>query len=71
MSPLVTALVLTCESKAKPDHLYKLAKELTPIDDVYQNALQKVGTREVIPWLGTNDTLYFIRLATNLTDLRT
>jgi hypothetical protein len=70
MSPLVTALVLTCESKAKPG-LYKLVMELTPIDGVYQNALQNVGTREVIPWLGTIDTLHLIRLATNLTDLRT
>ena len=66
MSPLVTALALTSESKAKPD-LYALAKELTPTDGVYQNALQKVATREVIPWLGTIDTPRFIRLATKLT----
>src|SRR6266566_693401 len=65
MSPLVKALALTCESKAKPD-LYELAKELTPTDGVYQNSLQKVTTRDVIPWLGT---LRFIRLATNLTRL--
>ena len=69
MSPLVTALVLTSESKAKPD-LYKLAMELTPTDGVYQNALQQVGTREVIPWLGTIDTLHLIRLPNNLTYLR-
>jgi hypothetical protein len=66
MSPLVTALVLTCESKARPD-LHALAKELTPTDGVYQNTLQKVGTRDVIPWLGTVDILRSIRLATNLT----
>jgi hypothetical protein len=66
MSPLVTALAFTCESKAKLD-LYALAKELTPTDGVYQNTLQKVATRDAIPWLGTIDTLRFIRLATNLT----
>ena len=66
MSPLVTGLVLTSESKAKPD-LHALAKELTPTDSVYQNALQKVVTRKVIPCLGTIDTPRFIRLATNLT----
>jgi len=50
MSPLVKALALTCESKAKPD-LHALAKELTPTDGVYQNTLQKVATRDLIPWL--------------------
>ncbi|KAF8497034.1 ras guanine nucleotide exchange factor domain-containing protein [Russula emetica] len=68
MSPLVSALVLTCESKAKSD-LYALAKELTPTDGVYQNTLEKVATRDLIPWLGTIDTVCFIRLATNLTRL--
>ena len=66
MSPLIKALVLTSESKAKPD-LYALAKELTPTDGLYQNALQKVGTKDLIPWLCTIDTPRFIRLATNLT----
>jgi len=68
MSPLVKALALTCESKAKPD-LYELAKELTPTDGVYQNTLQKVATKDLIPWLGAIDTLRFIRLASNLTRL--
>jgi hypothetical protein len=68
MSPLVKALALTCESKAKPD-LYALAKELTPTDGAYQNTLQSVATRDLIPWLGTIDTLRFIRLAANLTRL--
>jgi hypothetical protein len=68
MSPLVTALALTCESKAKPD-LYALSNELTPTDGAYQNTLQTVATRDVLPWLGTIDTLRFIRLATNLTRL--
>jgi hypothetical protein len=66
MSPLVTALALTCESKAKPD-LYTLEKELTPTDGAYQNTLQKVAARGVIPWLGTTDILRSIRLASNLT----
>jgi len=68
MSPLVKALALTCESKAKPD-LYTLEKELTPTDGAYQNTLQNVATRDLIPWLGTIDTLRFIRVATNLTRL--
>ena len=67
MSPLVTALTLTCESKAKPD-LYALAKELTP-NGAYEDALQNVATRDLIPWLGTVDALRFIRIATNLTRL--
>ncbi|KAF8496699.1 hypothetical protein F5888DRAFT_1832576 [Russula emetica] len=50
MSPLVSALVLTCESKAKSD-LYALAKELTPTDGVYESTLEKVATRDLIPWL--------------------
>ncbi|KAF8496691.1 ras guanine nucleotide exchange factor domain-containing protein [Russula emetica] len=50
MSPLVTALALTCESKAK-SVLYALAKELTPTDGVYENTLEKVATRDLIPWL--------------------
>jgi len=68
MSPLVKALALTCESKAKPD-LYALAKELTPTDGAYQNTLRKVATRDLIPWLGTFDRLRFVHLATNLTRL--
>jgi hypothetical protein len=67
-SPLVTALALTCKSKAKPD-LHALAKELTPTNGEYQNTLQKVATRDLIPWLGTIDTLHFIRLTTNPTRL--
>jgi hypothetical protein len=59
------ALALTRESKAKPD-LYALADELTPTDGVYQDTLQKVATKDLIPWLGKIDTLHFIRLATNL-----
>jgi hypothetical protein len=68
MSPLVTALALTRESKAKPD-LNALANELTPTDGAYKNTLRRVATRNLIPWLGTSriDTLRFIRLATNLT----
>jgi hypothetical protein len=68
MSPLVKALALTCESKAKSD-LYALAKELTPTDGVYQDTLRKVATRGLIPWLGTIDTPRLIRLTINLTRL--
>ncbi len=66
MSPLVTALALTCESKAKPV-LYELAKELTPTDGVYQDTLQDVGNKDLVPWLGAIDTLLFLCLATSLT----
>jgi hypothetical protein len=66
MSPLVTALALTCESKAKPV-LYALAKELTPTDGVYHDTLQDVATKDLVPWLGTIDTLLFLCLATSLT----
>ena len=58
MSPLVTALTLTCESKANPD-LYALAQELTPADGAYQKTLQNVTTSDLIPWLGTIDTPTF------------
>lgn len=58
MSPIVTALVLTCESRAK-QVLYGLAKDLTPTDGVYQNTLQKAGTKDLIPWLGTVDSYVF------------
>jgi hypothetical protein len=68
MSPLVKALALTCESKAKSD-LYEIAQELTPANGAYQNTLEKVETSDLIPWLGTIDTLRFIRLAINLTRL--
>ena len=68
MSPLVKALALTCESKAKPD-LHALAKELTPTDGLYQDTLQKVATRDLIPWLGMIDPLRFICLTTNITRL--
>ncbi|KAF8497030.1 ras guanine nucleotide exchange factor domain-containing protein [Russula emetica] len=50
MSPLVAALARTCESKAKSD-LHALAKELTPTDGVYESTLEKVATRDLIPWL--------------------
>jgi hypothetical protein len=51
-----------------PD-LYALAKELTPTNGAYQNTLQKVVRKDLIPWLGTIDALRFIRPTTNLTRL--
>jgi len=50
LSPMIKALTVTCESKAKPQ-LHALAKELTPADGVYQNTLQNTATRDLIPWL--------------------
>jgi hypothetical protein len=61
MSPMVAALTLTCESKAR-QALYGLAKELTPTEGAYQSTLEKVETKDLIPWLGTVDTLLCFRL---------
>jgi hypothetical protein len=47
---------MTCESKAK-QVLYRLAQDLTPTNGMYQNTLEKVATKEVIPWLGMVDFL--------------
>jgi hypothetical protein len=47
----ITSLALTCESKVRPI-LHGLARELSPTDDVYQNTLQQMTTKELIPWLG-------------------
>ena len=57
MSPMVTALALTCKSKAN-QVLYALANDLAPVDGVYQDTLEKVATKELIPWLGTVDSLF-------------
>jgi hypothetical protein len=48
--------------------LYALAQDLTPTDGAYQNTLEKVATKEVIPWLGTVDSLWFC-LVTGLPDV--
>ncbi|KAI0295807.1 hypothetical protein BC826DRAFT_1007721 [Russula brevipes] len=50
MSPMVTKLVLTCESKAKKI-LHKLDKDLTPTNGAYYNTLHQAESKEVIPWL--------------------
>jgi len=47
---MVAALTLTCESKAR-QALYGLAKELTPTEGAYQSTLEKVETKDLIPWL--------------------
>jgi hypothetical protein len=61
MSPMITALALTCESEAK-EVLYALAKDLAPTDRTYQRTLEKVTTKHLIPWLGTVDSLRFFVL---------
>jgi hypothetical protein len=50
-SPMITALALTRQSKAKPI-LHALARELTPKDGVYENTLQQAMTNDLVPWLG-------------------
>ncbi|KAI0295804.1 hypothetical protein BC826DRAFT_272338 [Russula brevipes] len=49
-SPIITALVLTCESRA--EHiLHGLARDLMPTDGMYQNSLQQTATKDLVPWL--------------------
>lgn len=54
-SPIITALVFTCESKAN-QILHTLARDITLTDEVYQSALQQaaknLGLIGLIPWLG-------------------
>jgi hypothetical protein len=57
-SPMVKALPLTCESTGKTRQaLYDLEKDLTPTDGAYQSTLEKVTTKDVIPWLGMVDSI--------------
>lgn len=64
-SSAIAKLVLTCESKAKPN-LRELAREFAPRDGVYQNTLNQVTTKDLIPWLGIVGPLSFFCLATIL-----
>ena len=67
MSPIVTDLVITCESEAR-QALYSLASGLTPTGDAYQHTLEEVATEDVIPWLGTvNPLRFFVSLPAYLT----
>ncbi|KAI0295809.1 hypothetical protein BC826DRAFT_1007733 [Russula brevipes] len=50
MSPMVSKLVLTCESKAKK-RLLKLDRDLTPTNGAYQDTLNQAETNNLIPWL--------------------
>ncbi|KAI0003230.1 hypothetical protein BJV74DRAFT_881692 [Russula compacta] len=50
-SPIITALVFTCESKAK-QILHTLTRDITLTDEVYQGALQQAAKNlGLIPWL--------------------
>jgi hypothetical protein len=62
MSPIVKRLTMTCESKARPV-LRQLLEDLTPTDGAYKNTLEKVATKDVIPWLGRLiPYIYFVSL---------
>ncbi|KAI0303378.1 hypothetical protein B0F90DRAFT_1816199 [Multifurca ochricompacta] len=50
LSPAVTGLVLTCESKAGRV-LRTLTEDLDLENGAYQNSLRQAGTKELIPWL--------------------
>ncbi|KAH9057641.1 ras guanine nucleotide exchange factor domain-containing protein [Lactarius vividus] len=51
LSPTITNLALTCESRATKQSLHGLAKELTPTDGSYRNMIRNAATKELIPWL--------------------
>jgi hypothetical protein len=51
LSPNITSLPLTCDNKTANQVLHGLAKELS--DASYRNVIQKAGTKQLIPWLGT------------------
>ncbi|KAH9001757.1 hypothetical protein EDB92DRAFT_1812453 [Lactarius akahatsu] len=53
LSPTITSLALTCESRATKQVLHGLAKELTPTDGSYRNVIRSSATMELIPWLST------------------
>ena len=50
ISPTITELTLTCDSKTAKQVLHGLATELA--DDSYRNVIQSAGTKQLIPWLG-------------------
>jgi hypothetical protein len=60
MSPTITALALTCESRAK-QVLHALARELMPTDGMYKRTLQQAMPNDLIPWLGMIDSLRLSR----------
>ncbi|KAH8980822.1 hypothetical protein EDB86DRAFT_3087571 [Lactarius hatsudake] len=51
LSPTITGLALTCESRATKQILHGLAKELTSKDGSYRNVIRSTATKELIPWL--------------------
>ncbi|KAH9057103.1 hypothetical protein EDB83DRAFT_2316074 [Lactarius deliciosus] len=51
LSPTITGLTLTCESRATKQILHGLTKELTPTDGSYRNVIRNTATKELIPWL--------------------
>ncbi|KAH9039390.1 hypothetical protein EDB84DRAFT_1436992 [Lactarius hengduanensis] len=53
LSPTITGLALTCESRATKQVLHGLAKELTSTDGSYRNVIRSTATKELIPWLST------------------
>ena len=50
ISPTITELILTCDSKTAEQVLHGLATELT--DESYRNVIRSAGTKQLIPWLG-------------------
>ncbi|KAH9029102.1 hypothetical protein EDB85DRAFT_1555024 [Lactarius pseudohatsudake] len=51
LSPTITGLALTCESRATKQVLHGLAKELTSTDGSYRRVIRSTATKELIPWL--------------------
>ena len=50
ISPTITELILTCDSKPAKQVLHGLAKQLADVS--YRDVIQNAGTKTLIPWLG-------------------
>ncbi|KAI9508854.1 ras guanine nucleotide exchange factor domain-containing protein [Russula earlei] len=66
MSSVITTLPLTSESKAN-SVLHTLAGELTPTNGAYQNTLEQVATKDLIPWLDPH--LSYLNSSFDLSDM--
>ena len=51
ISPSITELILTCDSRSAKQVLHELATELADVS--YRHVIQNAGMKTLIPWLGT------------------
>ena len=59
ISPTITELTFTCDSKPAKQVLHGLAKELADVS--YRDVIQNEGTKQLIPWLGTIGVMLYYR----------